>query len=132
MCWMVTIHVVLQKDTPANRSLIVPPPEDTCFLCEGGFPDYLVTGGGCGCGTVVEPDGAALVAETLACARHFLAIDPVKRVEMRWWFGDLANPPELRETRPISLKDFEELNARGDLRAEAKYRITDHARFRYA
>ena len=127
MCWNTHIRVVLQKDTPAVRARLPAPPANE-FTLEGGFPDYRVTNSRCGCGTVVEPDGGALKESTLTYLRHFLAQPAIKRVEVRWWWGDEQNRPEAGESR-LELAEFESRNAAGSLEAGVTYRVNNPEAF---
>jgi hypothetical protein len=125
MCYQILLHVILQKDSLSNRASVVPPPELNGVFCRGQFPDFEVTSGWCACPLVL--DKGARLKGVPAVLEYFLALTPVKRVDIIWfWAGD--QPEEPQESK-VQIQEFCGLNDAHNLRFGHRYRVSRPWRF---
>jgi hypothetical protein len=93
---------------------------------EGKFPEYWITDGHCAC-NFVGKNGTSLHKEVISIFVEAIACDSVKRIEVRWYFGD--NPGEPLKTNRMDIADFELANVNSNLSPNTLYKLNDPKHF---
>ena len=116
MCYNVELTVKL-NDNAGTDSLALPvqsayhlPNAKGTLWCAGEFPNYYLTNGSCGCGSIDGPPEGPGRLTAHQFVSYFLWIFPVRSVELLWWYGNHTEKPSVPTRRRLKWSEFVHLN----------------------
>ncbi len=129
MCDCIELTVKLREDAgtdflalPVQSAYRLPNGEGTLW-CVGEFPNYSITNGCCGCGSIDGSEDGPARLVPLRFVGYFLSIFPVGSVALLWWWGDDSNKPRHPPSRRVPWSEFVQLNDERRLDNRVLYEI---------
>ena len=129
MCIYVELTVRL-SDSAATDSLALPdqsayrlPNKEGTLWCAGEFPNYYITNGSCGCGSIDGPREGPGRLIPRRFVSYFLSIFPVRSVELLWWDSSYTHKPSAPARCQVEWSEFMHINDELRLESGVLYEI---------